>query len=349
MRRWRKRKPLAPLGYRPWPQQDAPLKTEQLISLYNQGFAGTIYDPAADEEMLDAQEWPDGERAASEFGLVGSGAGKLSIPFLPAYRHWPKCWPCPGQDGPDCVGHGGKNSHLVLIAVEAELGTPDPDTGIVEGFPEVSAEAEAHGVVACEASYGARGHGGGGANCSTVIKYSTTTGGVLLRQNYPEAGIDLTRYNYSISAKWGRTGPPAALNAIAKQHQVRTATNCDSHEICRDFVANGYPIWCCSGLGWSSSRDENGYSRRQGGWSHSWIVMGYDDRPEIVSKYGFPLFLYNHDWGKWNGGGRRILGTEIDIPEGSFWGDARLLNNCDCTALSNLNGFPMRPINNLLI
>lgn len=349
MRRWRKRKPFAPLGYRPWPQQSAPIPTSQLIQLYGQGFAGTIYDPAADEEMLAGQQWPDGEDAAYAFGLVGSGTGKLSIPFLPAYKHWPKCWPCPGQETGDCVSHAGKNSAIVLIGVECDLMQPDPVTGSIEGWPVVTDEAEQQGVVACEPIYGYRGHSGQGASCSRLIDYTCKVGGIHLRQNYPELGIDLTRYTVRLGMNWGGRGTPSNVNEEGKKHQIRAATDCPTHVVCRDFIANGYPIWACSGMGWSSSRDENGYSVQRGSWSHSWIIMGYDDRPETVSKYGFPLALYNHDWGRWNGGGRRILGTDIDIPEGSMWIKATLLDRCDCTAMSNMNGWPRRAIDHLLI
>lgn len=343
------RKPRVPKGYRDWPVDRQNLSTYELISLYVQGYAACKYDPAAREALFGSQPYPDGEQAAYDFGLAGSGAGKLSLPYLAAYKNWPRMWPCPGQTTGDCVSHAGKNSALVLIGVECELAQPDPQTGIVEGFPEVTEEAESQGVVACENIYGYRGHSGQGASCDRLIQYVTNVGGILLRQNYPELGIDLTRYNASIGIRWGGRNPPENVNTEGKKHQIRLATNCDTHEVCRDYIANGYPIWACSGLGWSSQRDENGFSRRQGGWSHSWIIMGYDDRPETVRKYGFPLALYNHDWGRWNSGGRRVLGTDIDIPEGSMWIDARLLNQCDCTAMSNMNGWPRRAIDNMLI
>lgn len=339
-----------PSNFLLWKDDAVELPTEDVIALYNSGHAGAYRDPEAKEELLASLEWPDGEQAAYDFGLVGSGEGKLSIPFLAAYKHWPKCWPCPGQSTGDCVSHAGKNSAIVLIGVECELGQPDPVTNVIEGWPVVTADAEAQGVVACEPIYGYRGHGGQGASCDKLIKYVTSVGGIHMRQNYPTLNLDLSKYNASIGIRWGGSGgPPSAVNDEGKKHQIRTATNAAKHEVVRDFTANGYPTWCCSSLGWSSQRDENGYSRQTGSWSHSWIVMGYDDRAETKSKYGFPLFLYNHDWAKWNSGGRRIMGTEHDIPEGSFWGDARLLNRCECYAMSSFNGFPGRKIDNMLI
>lgn len=339
MSRWTRN--VLPEQFREWPKESVSLDPAKIPAMYASGFAGAYHDPAAREVLYAALPEPDGEKVAYDAGIVGDGAGKLSIPFIYSYRHWPKMWPCPGQTTGDCVSHAGKNAALVLIGVEVATAQPDPDTNQVEGFPEVSAEAEAQGVVACENIYRARGHSGQGASCDQLIRYVTSKGGILLRQNYPDLGIDLTKYDASIGIPGGK-GVPESWTIEGAKHQIKGATDAPNHEVVRDFIANGYPMWCCSSLGWSGSRDENGFAQQRGSWGHSWIVMGYDDRKETVSKYGFPLFLYNHDWGKWNSGGRRILGTDVDIPEGSFWADARLLNRCDVTAMSNFKGFKRR-------
>lgn len=372
MARWRRRKVFAAKGMRAWPVQAAPVSTERIVELYAQGFAGTIYNPEAEEELFSSQPYPDGEQAAYDFGLVGSGAGKLTLAFLPSYVHWPKMWPCPGQETGDCVSHGAKNAAIVLIGAECDPSLPDPVSGHVEDWPVVTAEAEQQGVVACEPSYGARGHSGQGASCSVLIRYMTTTGGVHMRQNYPELGIDLTRYTVRLGMNWGRSGTPANVNTEGKKHQIRSATDCANHEICRDFLASSYPIWACSGLGWSSSRDQYGFSVQRGSWSHSWNIIAYDDRPETVRIYGYPWALYIHDWGRWNDGPRDIRDTatmvpaavkqdwiakgivnpstgNIMAPEGSMWIKAPLLDRCDCTAMSSFNGFPRRVVSNLLI
>jgi hypothetical protein len=366
--RW-KRKPRVPLGLRAWPESAVDLLPGEVVRMYDLGYAGTLYQPEEREALYDNMPFPDGEKAAYDFGLVGSGAGKLSLPYLYSYANWPRMWPCPGQATGDCVGHAGKNAGLVLLGVDVAFALPDEATGKVEGFPEISELGERQGVIACENIYGDRGHSGQGASCDRLIRHVTEWGGIMLRQNYPDLGIDLEKYNVSLSIGWGRGGTPEKVKAEARKHQIRTATDCPNHEVVRDFCANGYPNWACSGMGWSSQRDANGYSRRQGSWSHSWITMGYDDRPVTVGKYGFPLALYNHDWGKWNGGPRDILESSdyvpahlreawianglvseqtgnLLIPEGSMWIDARLLDKCDCTAMSSFNGFPVRDLDN---
>jgi hypothetical protein len=72
--------------------------------------------------------------------------------------------------------------------------------------------------------------------------------------------------------------------------------------------------------------------------------IGYDDRDEIKKKYGEPLVLILNSWGIWNGGGRRILGTDIDIPEGSFWTKWSEVKNRSCTAMSGAMGWPAKKL-----
>jgi hypothetical protein len=241
----------------------------------------------------------------------------------------------------NCVGKAGKNSGILLLGVEAALAQPDEETGITEGFPEVPLELQPHGILAWEHLYGERGHRGQGANCSKLILVSSKSSGMILRKNYPEAGIDFTKENTRLSVNWGARGTPDKILALGKSNPIRNAVDVPNHEVARDFINNGYPIWVCSSLGFSEICDANGYSERQGGWGHSWIVAGFDDRPETVKAYGFPLFLFIHDWGLWNKNtkGITIKGTNIKIPPGSFWADARLLDQCDMTALSGLTGW----------
>lgn len=332
-------------GFHLWSPQADRLDITKVIEMYEGGFAGAFQEPEERERFVSQLPVASGMAVATQYGLTETGKGKLSLPYIFADRHWPQCWPSPAQETGSCVSKAGKNCAIVLIGVECEIAAPDPVTGKIEGWPEVSALAEKNGVIASEPLYGHRGHGGQGASCGRLQGYVTTNGGVIVRKNYADLGINLEEADDMLGAKWGgRGGTPEGLNVIGREHQIRTATECEDNEVCRDFVANGYPIWACSSLGWSKVRDENGYSKRSGSWSHSWIVAGYDDRPVTVQEYGFPLFLYMHDWGKWNSGGRRVLGTDIDIPEGCFWGDARLLDSCECTAMSSLNGWPRRQL-----
>ena len=325
-----------------WPMERVPVS--EIESFYIKGAVGAYHSQRQKELLLDEVKEPDGEALAYKYGIVGTGAGKLSIPYKFAIEHWPNCWPCPGQETGDCVGHAGKNIGLVTIGVEAVLDKPDEITNLMEGWPIVTARAEKQGVVMCENFYGERGHRGQGASCYRLIRYGMNDGGIMLRMDYPSLGMDFTDYDVDTSIRWGGTkqGTPTEVDKIGAEHQYREATECKNHEVVRDMVAMGFPIWVCSSLGWSNKRDENGYSKKSGSWNHSWIIAGYDDRSETIKRYGFPLALFIHDWGRFNSGGTRILGTQYDIPEGTMWIDARLLDRCECSAIGGFTSWESR-------
>lgn len=241
----------------------------------------------------------------------------------------------------NCTSRAGKNTGLVLLGVEAALGEPDEETGEIEGFPEYPLDQQSDGIICYENIYGDRGHRGQGASCSRLIIHVTRDGGLLLRKNYPEIDLDLTKPNTKLAISWGARGTPTNVKELAHANLIRNAVDVPTHEVARDYIHNGYPIWVCSSLGWSDQCDANGYAKRQGSWGHSWIVAGYDDRPETIKAYGFPLFLFIHDWGLWSSNKKGILirDTNILIPPGTFWADARLLDQCDMTALSGLKGW----------
>ena len=241
----------------------------------------------------------------------------------------------------NCVSMAGRDVSLYLVCVDALSGTPDEETGRVEDVPQVSETARNNGVFANEGIYLHRGHNGQGMSCDQGLHWIMTAGGVVIRQKYDQANLEAYNVNFELR---GSSGSPSWLNEIGKKHQVRKATRPQTHEQARDYLAIGCPLWICSDLGFSDVRDANGYSRRSGSWAHSWHIVGYDDRPWTRETYGFPLALFGHRWGRWNSGPRRIHGTDIDIPEGYAWIDARLLNQCWMAAVNSVNGWPKRDL-----
>jgi hypothetical protein len=334
-----------------WPADAVDLTTEKVVELYTQGNAGAFYDPdakdAVDAIMRANGQDPDGGAVAMRYGFAESGAGKLTVLF-PAvtqlYGYEALTWP--GQKTGDCVSMQKRDVALFLTCIDALSNTPDEVTGIVEAVPEVSEIARKNGVFANEPYYIARGHNGQGMSCDQALRWAMTDGGIVLRKKYPQ--VDLESYNVAFE-KNGRAGTPDWLEEEGKKHQIRNVTRPRGHEQSRDYIAIGCCLGICSGLGFSSSRDENGFSRRQGGWAHSWHVCGYDDRATTKQKYGFPLALAGHRWAKWNSGGRRIMGTQLDIPEGYWWFDARLLDSCWISACNSVNGWPAKKLPDFLV
>lgn len=239
----------------------------------------------------------------------------------------------------NCVSMAGRDVSLYLVCVDALSGTPDEETGRVEDVPQVSETARNNGVFCNEGIYLHRGHNGQGMSCDQGLEWIMRVGGVVPRMKYPQANLESYNVNFELR---GSAGSPDWLDEVGKKHQVRKATRPQTHEQARDYLAIGCPIWTCSSLGFSDVRDANGYSRRSGSWAHSWHVCGYDDRPWTRQAYGFPLALFGHRWGTWNSGPRRIKDTNIDIPNGYAWIDARLLNQCWMAAVNSVNGWPKR-------
>ncbi len=338
--------PDMPKKFFDWPEEAHDLAPEKVIELYHNGMAGALRDPEADAALAESMQWKNFGDAASAFGLEESGAGKLSTPYMSVLKFAPAAFPGPAQTTGDCVSRGTANACTILLGVEADLGLPDPDTGIVEGFPEVPNPAQ--GIVASEPIYGYRGHSGQGANCSRLADFVKTAGGILLRKPYPDLGVDFTNYNSKTGAAWGGRGTPDKVCEEGKKHQVRAVTRITSIEQARDAIANGYGLNCCSGYGFSDTRDENGVSKRKGGWSHAMAWIGVDDTDWAHQTYGGMLFLVQNSWARWNSGPKKH-----NQPDGSFWIIARdaagMINSGGTYAFSNVNGFPGRELPNYFV
>lgn len=320
------------------------------VAEYAAGLVGCTSTPESREEFrawVQSQGlFPKAVDAINAFGLAGSGAGKLTTLWVYMERLFPGCLPGAAQTRGDCVSHSTRTAAVCTMCCEIAAGLPDEVTGHVEDKPDMPVEGYKDVVCSSEAVYWYRRHGGDGWQCGRAAKVVCEESGLWPRKNYEEFGIDLTHYSGRLAGKWGSTPPPENITKIGQQHLMRTATECDSFEQVRDMLANGYALTTCGGEGWSSSRDENGFSRRQGGWAHALAYLGCDDRDVIKQKYGEPLILIQNSWAKWNGGGRRILGTTIDIPEGSFWAKWSDCKNREMIAFSGFAGWPAQKLPN---
>ena len=336
------------MAFKQWPKREG-LEPEEVINLYQQGFAGaTPSTPDTRAAFAAAVKSTGGVMnladAAAANGWAGSHAGKLVIPFVHVLKAYPGCWPGPAQQRGDCVSHGGKNARLLTVLCEAVAGAPDEVTGKIEGLPEIPPEGIKNGAFSTEASYWFRGHGGDGWQCESDAAVAIKYAGAVVRKAYPEAGIDLTKYSGSLAGKYGRTKPPANIAGALDDNLIRTAARVSGFDAIRDALGNGYGINSCGGEGFASTRDANGYSVRRGSWSHAMGIIGADDRPEIHDLYGGPGLLLLNSWGRFNSGPRTILGTDIEIPEGSFWARWKDVVRRSYIAFSGVNGWPSQSL-----
>lgn len=319
-----------------------------VVSAYETGFVGAYGNPEAASALRDqikaAGGIPDGAMACSAYALEETGKGKLSLPVLEILKLYPDCLPGGAQGRGDCVSWSSRNAALGTMCCEITSGLPDPNSGRLEGAPEVSDTARLNGVLSTEAIYNWRRHGGDGWSCAEAAAVMLNDSGLWLRKKYDEINVDFTQYSARNAGLYGSRTPPETWRTIGKLHLVQTITEVEEYEALRDLLANGYCISSCGSEGFSSDRDENGVSKRKGSWAHALAYLGVDDRDVIKQRYGEPLVLVQNSWGAWNGGGRRILGTTIDIPVGSFWAKWSDIKNRYMVAVSGVNGWPPKKL-----
>lgn len=316
------------------------------VSAYSRGLIGCRHDPRADEEFADTVLRyggnPNGGEVAHEWEFAGAGEGKLIMLFPRVQSVFPGCWPGPAQLTGDCVSRGGANCLLTSLALEIADAKPDEVTGRIEEAPELPDKGIRNGVISSESLWAWRGYSQDGWICSKAAQVATTQG-FLVRKPYPEIGIDLTVYSEETLKLGGARAPGDKWLAESKKHIARTATMLQGREQVRDFLCQGYGVFNCSALGFSSERNEDGFSRQVGVWHHSQSFIAYDDRPEIHKKYGQALVCWLNSWGpSWNRGSRRVYGTNIEIPPGAYWALASTIDKCQCIALSSVAGWPRR-------
>lgn len=292
----------------------------ELLNAYKNGFIGGICDQKDTDALLGELRHPVFGAAADE--IRGSGEGKVVLLYENVRKFDPTFGSHERQTTGDCVSMSTRNAVDVTRSTE-----------IIGGEAE---SWEARG--ATEAIYGSRGHGGQGMSCSGATRFVKQNGGIILRKNY--GFVDLSKYNGSLGAGWGRRGVPSDVVAEAKKHQVKTTSLVQTVEEARDAIANGYALSVCSGYGFSSRRDSNGIAKASGSWSHAMCWCAVDDSREI---YDETLFLVQNSWGVWNGGPKRF-----NQPDGSFWireKDARgMLSSGGSFAYSDVDGFPPRKV-----
>lgn len=291
----------------------------QILNAYKNGFIGSICDEEGKQRLLAESKHPYFGAAAQS--ISGSGAGKKALLFKNLLKFDIKSFNERQVTG-DCVSHAARNA--VDITRSTEIVNGDRESFIVRS--------------ATEGIYGVRGHSGQGMTCERAVRFLTKDGGVLLRKKYDK--YDLSVYNGKLGASWGYSGTPKILTQEALKNQVKTASNTQSVEQVRDALANGYGVFACSNVGFSSTRDKHGISQRSGSWAHAMAWIAMDDTREIFNE---TLFLIQNSWGIWNSGPKRF-----EQPDGSFWIRQSVAEDIiaqgSTWALSAVDGFPPQKI-----
>jgi hypothetical protein len=312
-----------------------------LIAQYESGYQGVVPNPAADKALVAMLQQRGGYAAAGQaiqdYDLKDTGKGKLSLPYIAALQLYPGCLPGGSQGRGSCVAWNTRNAALVSYCAYIMYGQN------AERFtaPAVSPAGIQNGVASTEGIYWYRHHASDGWDGASAAKVAIEKCGLMLRQNYPTIGIDLTTYSAETEGRWGATEPPENVQQITRQHLCSNATVCETYEEVRDMLANGYAISTCGGESFSFNRDDWGVSSRtRQGWSHAMAMVGVDDRPETIAKYGCGLVVVQNSWGDAFHGNDIIHGTALRIPVGSFWARWADVRDRYCVALGPSKGWP---------
>lgn len=262
----------------------------------------------------------------------GAGAQEPVLLYRALYEARPD-WLVGRQGIGDCVSWGWAHGADILLAVDLKLGRTAEwhaaATEAIYGGSRVEARGRTSGGWS-DGSYG-------GAAAKWVSQW-----GIVFRQPYPVLGHDLTTYSSKLAKQWGNfgcggQGDGGRLDAEAKRHAIRTVAVVATFDEAAAAIRNGYPIPVCSGQGFSSQRDAQGFARASGSWSHCMCFIGVrHDRPGLLclNSWG-PTWISGPKW-------------PSDQPDGSFWVEAstatRMLRGRDSFAMSNYTGFPARKL-----
>lgn len=277
-------------------------------------------DDAAVEEALKSLPIPQ----ICKSDINGTGKGKVALLYQPICKLIGK-YPLRSQTTSDCVSM-------------STAGMVDNLTGIQHYM--LGTNEEWQGECASEIIYaGSRveiaksvlGRSGGSNNVWAARWVSQF--GVLPRKKY--GSIDLTVYSGKRADAWGmpNVGVPDELEPIAKQHPVKTYSQVRTWEECLSALSNYYPVTIASNQGFSNVRSKDGFASPQSVWPHSMLLIGCKDDNR-------PGALCVNSWNVWNSGPK----GEYDIPDGSFWIDAEvlernILSQNDSWAFSSYEGF----------
>jgi len=238
----------------------------------------------------------------------------------------------------DCVSFGWAMGSYVGQCVDwAEGELPEPPK-VVATEPLYSGSRTAGRLPpVSQAGFSDGSYGGAAARWVAGKCKDSTVGGILFRQQYP--GADLTTYSPARAKEWGNVlcGGGQVGMAVAKLANKNTATHV---ALVRNFdeaaasIESGYCVPVCSGVGFSSQRDADGFAARSGSWAHCMCFIGVRYAKNEGKRDGL---LCINSWGVFNAGPK----WPADQPDGSFWVDRQtvdlMLSGQDSFSISGVN------------
>jgi len=233
-----------------------------------------------------------------------------------------------------CVGHAYAGCADILASTEISVHGEAEDwhgrtlEASIYAFSRVEARGKKRAGQS-DGSYGA-------AACKAVMDWG------LLHYDVDYKGTIFTEYSGLREKQWGDTGVPDELEPFAKKRRIRETSLVRNFDEACKAIASGFPVAVCSNVGFTFTRDSEGFCKPRGSWSHAMAAISkrHGKRPGIL--------IWN-SWGNNSNSGPHYP-EDMPVPfRGStFWIDAdvfdRMAQQGDTFTMSNYDGFPPRKL-----
>lgn len=295
---------------------------------------GYTPDPDGTRQFLSELDKPLFSQAGEE--AIREAKGKDTFLYRSAYKAhqavYGEPWVVGRQGIGDCVSWGFAHGVWIAQSVDWETGRlaappPIPSTESIYGGSRVEARGKK------QAGYSDGSYGGAAAKW-------VRDWGIVYRQKYPDH--DLTKYSADRAKDWGNWGnggrdDNGKLDNAAKTHPAKHVALVRTFKEAAAAIESGFPVAVCSGYGFKSVRDSQGFCARSGSWAHCMAL--------IAVRYDRPGLLCLNSWGpNWVSGPK----SPEDQPDGSFWIDAKVIDGMlageDSFAVGSVEGFKWRDL-----
>jgi hypothetical protein len=287
---------------------------------------GYVPDPEGAESFVATLRHPTLAQAGPD--LRAAGEDVMLYPALlacsPGWRRGSQ-----GNVG-SCVGWGASLAVDVLAACDIHW-RKEPETWkgrVIESSLYGFSRVEARGQRSNTGGDGSTGfHAAKSVRDYGCLHYGVDYAGTIIREEGKQAR----------DRDWGRNGVPDVLEPFAKERRCSETTLATNFNEAAAAISNGYPVVVCSGIGFSMSRDADGFCSAGGVWWHCMCFIG--------ARFGKrPGLLCANSWGDSNTTGKHY---PEDMPEVvrncSFWVDAavvdRMLSGRDSYVYAGYSGF----------
>lgn len=248
-------------------------------------------------------------------------------------KQYGKEWVVEKQGIGDCVSWAWAHCAWIASSIDWQQGKiADPPL-----FPSTEA---IYGGSRCEArnrDYAGYSDGSYGAAAARWL----VDWGVLYRKDY--GSVSLINYSADRAKDWGAygcggRGDNGQLDMVAREHPATSVALVTTFEQAAAAIESGFPVAVCSGVGFSKTRDRDGFCKATTRWAHAMTFCSV--------RYDRPGLLCLNSWGpNWVSGPR----WPDDQPEGSFWVDRDTVNRMlgdweDSFAVGGVEGFKWRDL-----